>query len=135
MKRLSLFSILSAVLLSSCEQKSFTNEFSGTIWEGVEISKELWDEQLGLPPDTIYHRLEFKEWSDHLVSHHKQYELNGEWYYEGLFEYMTLFGGIRMDWEILWTKDTIPKVLHLSEDRTLMYEYGDDGFVELKRIR
>ena len=61
--------------------------------------------------------------------------MNGKWYYEGLFEYMTLFGGIRMDWEILWTKDTIPKVLHLSEDRKLMYEYGDDGFVELKRVR
>ena len=31
MKRLSLFAILSATLLVSCEQKSFTNEFSGTI--------------------------------------------------------------------------------------------------------
>lgn len=133
MKRLPLFSvlILSAVLLSSCGQKSFTNEFSGTIWEGVEISKELWDDQLGFPPDTTYHRLEFLDWSDSKVHHYYLSRYDGEWHGRGVFDYeITGSGRIRMEWEVAHYGDTLTRWFDVSGDMMRMTaEYEDDNII------
>ena len=130
MKRLSIFTILLAMLIVSCEQKSFTNEFSGTIWEGVEISKELWDDQLGIPPDTTYHSLEFLDWSNSKVHHYYLSKYDGEWHGRGVFDYeITGSGRIRMGWEINYG-DTVTRWFDLSGDMMSMTaEYEDDNII------
>ena len=136
MKRLSLFSILSAVLLSSCEQKSFTNEFSGTIWEGVEISKELWDDQLGLPPDTTYHRLEFLDFTDDAVQHYYWSDIKNDWKYRGLFHYNITYGGsVRMEWEVAYYGDTLTRWFDVSDDMMSMTAVSDFYKIRLKQIK
>lgn len=131
MKRLSIFTILLAMLIVSCEQESFTNEFSGTIWEGVEISKELWDDQLGLHPDTTYHRLEFLDWSDSKVHHYYLSKYDEEWHGRGVFDYeITGSGRIRMGWEINYYGDTVTRWFDLSGDMMSMTaEYEDDNII------
>ena len=136
MKRLSIFTILPAMLIVSCEQESFTNEFSGTIWEGVEISKEMWDDQFGFPPDTTYHRLEFLDWSDSKVHHYYLSKYDGEWHGRGVFDYeITGSGRIRMEWEVAYYGDTLTRWFDVSDDRmSLIADYDDDKIV-LNRVK
>ena len=136
MKHLSIFTILLAMLIVSCEQESFTNEFSGTIWEGVEISKELWDDQLGLPPDTTYHRLEFLDWSDSKVHHYYLSKYDGEWHGRGVFDYeITGSGRIRMEWEVAYYGDTLTRWFDVSDDMMSMTAVSDFYKIRLKQIK
>lgn len=124
------------MLISSCEQKSFTNEFSGTIWEGVEISKDLWDDQLGLPPDTTYHRLEFLDWSDSKVHHYYLSRYDGEWHGRGVFDYeITGSGRIRMEWEVAYYGDTLTRWFDVSDDMMQMTAVSDFYKIKLKQIK
>lgn len=136
MKHLSLFIILSAVLLSSCEQKSFTNEFSGTVWEGVEISREWWDDYMDWPSDTSYHRLEFLDFTDDAVQHYYWSESKNDWRYRGMFHYSITYGGsIRMEWEVTYYGDTLTRWFDISDDRmSLIADYDDDKIV-LNRVK
>lgn len=136
MKRLSLFAILSAVLLSSCEQKSFTNEFSGTIWEGVEISNDMWSAAMGLNPDTSYHRLEFLDFTDDAVPHYYWSESENDWKYRDMFHYDITYGGaINMEWEVTYYGDTLTTRFDVSDDRKTMSAEYDYESIVLRRVK
>lgn len=136
MKHLSLFTILSAILLSSCEQKSFTNEFSGTIWEGVEISREWWDDYMDWPSDTSYHRLEFLDFTDDAVQHYYWSDIQSDWRYRGMFHYSKTSGGsIRMEWEVAYYGDTLTRWFDVSDDMMSMTAVGDFYKIRLKQIK
>ena len=137
MKHLSVFAVFTImIILASCEKKEYTNMLSGTIWEGTEISKEMWDDQLGFPPDTTYHRLEFLEWSDRKVHHYYLSRYDGEWHGRGVFDYeITGSGRIRMEWEVTYYGDTLKRWFDIYDDRmSLIADYDDDKIV-LNRVK
>lgn len=134
MRKTVITAILLLLAIASCEEKQYTNEFSGTIWEGMEISKELWDDQLGFPPDTTYHRLEFKEWSDHLVGHYYLSKYDNEWHYRDLFDYQKTYSGIRMEWEVTYYGDTLTRRFELSNDKRVMKATGEFYTITLNRV-
>lgn len=137
MKHLSVFAVFTImIILASCEKKEYTNMLSGTIWEGTEISKEMWDDQLGFPPDTTYHRLEFLEWSDRKVHHYYLSRYDGEWHGRGVFNYeMTESGRIRMEWEITYYGDTLTRWFDVSDDMMQMTSVSDFYKIRLKQIK
>lgn len=134
--------IMTLIACSCNKDRTYTNEYPGTVWEGIEISKDIYDVIIGLDPDTSYHRLEFLDWSDSKVHHYYFSQYDNEWHSRGIFEYDILpsYGLIRMGWEITRWDDTLSHWMNISEDGTSMhlnteYDNGGYNYIYLKRVR
>lgn len=128
--------IMTLAACSCNKDRTYTNEYSGTVWEGVEISTDMWNAAIGLDPDTSYHRLEFLDFTDDAVQHYYWSESENDWKYRDLFNYSeTNAGSLRMEWEVTYYGDTLTRWFELSEDRRTMTSTDDKFYnITLKRV-